>query len=86
MGFHVIPSKANFVFCYHDAIDSGELCDRQEENPHASFADERLTKYLRITIRTEQEMEVVEIAIREILKEAVGEESIDMRLYECVGA
>ena len=31
-------------------------------------------------------MEVVEIAIREILKEAVGEESIDMRLYECVGA
>ena len=88
MGFHVIPSKANFVFCYHNAIDSRELCERLKEEGILTrhFADERLTKYLRITIGTEQEMEVVENAIKEILKEAVGEESIDMRLCECVGA
>ena len=40
------------------------------------FADEKLTKYLRITIGTEQEMDVVLIAIREILDEVRQTQSV----------
>jgi histidinol-phosphate aminotransferase len=71
LGFHVIPSKANFVFCYHDAISSSELCEKLKEEGILTrhFADEKLDKYLRITIGTEQEMAVVLIAIKEILAE-----------------
>ena len=78
IGFHVIPSKANFVFCYHDAIDSGILCEKLKEEGILTrhFADEKLTKYLRITIGTEQEMDVVLIAIREILDEVRQKQSV----------
>jgi histidinol-phosphate aminotransferase len=71
LGFHVIPSKANFVFCYHDDISSAELCEKLKEEGILTrhFADEKLDKYLRITIGTEQEMAVVLIAIKEILSE-----------------
>ena len=71
LGFHVIPSKANFVFCYHDAISSSELCEKLKEEGILTrhFADKKLDKYLRITIGTEQEMAVVLIAIKEILAE-----------------
>ena len=54
------------------------------------FADERLKKYLRITIGTRQEMIAVVIAIKEILLEKAGvdgeTESFDLRLSKCVGA
>ena len=75
IGFKVIPSKANFVFCYHDAIDSGLLCEKLKEEGILTrhFADERLTKIPRITIGTRQEMEVVLIAIKEILNEYIKE-------------
>ena len=69
----MIPSKANFVFCYHDAISSAELCTKLKEKGILTrhFADEKLDKYLRITIGTEQEMAVVLIAIKEILAEVM---------------
>ena len=71
LGFHVIPSKANFVFCYDEVISSRELCEKLKEEGILTrhFADARLDKYLRITIGTEQEMAVVLIAIKEILSE-----------------
>ncbi|MGN0370083.1 MAG: histidinol-phosphate transaminase [Butyrivibrio sp.] len=86
-GFYVIPSKANFVFCYHDAINSAELCSRLKEEGILTrhFADEKLAKYLRITIGTSQEMEVVLIAIKEIIEEAVCEKNSDMRLFQFNG-
>ena len=73
LGFYVIPSKANFVFCYHDAISSAELCTKLKEKGILTrhFADEKLDKYLRITIGTEQEMAVVLITIKEILAEVM---------------
>lgn len=81
LGFQVIPSKANFVFCYHNSIDSEILCRelKKEGILTRHFADERLAKYLRITIGTEQEMDVVLIAIREILESgsrAEGEKKV----------
>ncbi|MGN0164559.1 MAG: histidinol-phosphate transaminase [Lachnospiraceae bacterium] len=85
MGFFVIPSKANFIFCYHNAISSSELCIKLKEEGILTrhFADKKLDKYLRITIGTEQEMAVVLIAIKEIIEEATSEKSSDMRLFRC---
>lgn len=75
LGFEVIPSKANFVFCKHSAIPSEELCKKLREEGILTrhFADPELLDYLRITIGSEQEMEVVLIAIREILEEQKDE-------------
>ena len=75
----MIPSKANFVFCYHDAISSATLCEKLKEEGILTrhFADERLDQYLRITIGTEQEMAVVLIAIKDILAEVGYEASGD---------
>lgn len=92
IGFDVIPSKANFVFCYHKNVESEELCRKLKEEGILTrhFADERLKKYLRITIGTRQEMMAVVIAIKEILLEKAGvdgeTESFDLRLSKCVGA
>lgn len=85
IGFHVIPSKANFLFVYHDDISSEELCIwlKKEGILTRHFADERLKKYLRITIGTKSEMQVVLIAIREIL-EAHRNENINLRLCQCL--
>ena len=74
LGFEVLPSKANFVFCRHDAIDAGELCAKLKEEGILTrhFKDARLNPYLRITIGTEHEMAVVLITIKEILEEIPG--------------
>ncbi|MGN0374245.1 MAG: histidinol-phosphate transaminase [Butyrivibrio sp.] len=70
-GFHVIPSKANFLLVYHDGISSDVLCNRLKGKGILTrhFADERITKYLRITIGTKEEMEEVMNAIREVFRE-----------------
>ena len=62
------------MFCYNDAIDSSDLCDRLKKEGILTrhFADKLLTKYLRITIGTRQEMDVVLVAIKEILSNADG--------------
>lgn len=71
IGFEVIPSRANFVFCKTDKISAEDLCAKLKEEGILTrhFADERLKDYLRITIGTENEMEVVTIAIKEILED-----------------
>lgn len=75
LGFEVVPSKANFVFCKHHAIPAEELCSKLKEEGILTrhFADAELKDYLRITIGSRQEMEVVLIAICEILEEETGE-------------
>lgn len=70
IGFFVIPSKTNFLFVYHEKIDSELLCKKLKEKGILTrhFADERLKKFLRITVGTKEEMMVVLIAIKEILE------------------
>ncbi|MGN0141047.1 MAG: histidinol-phosphate transaminase [Roseburia sp.] len=84
LGFRVIPSKANFLFVTHDEISASELCAKLKEEGILTrhFADEKLDKYLRITIGTEQEMEVVLIAIKEILEDMKHEDT-GKRLFQC---
>ncbi|MCR5546155.1 MAG: histidinol-phosphate transaminase [Lachnospiraceae bacterium] len=81
IGFEVIPSKANFVFCKSKEIDSKTLCVKLKEEGILTrhFADERLKDYLRITIGTEYEMMVVLIAIKEILAEASEEKELGIK-------
>lgn len=70
LGFCVIPSKTNFLFVTHQKMDAELLCKKLKEKGILTrhFADERLKKYLRITIGTKEEMTVVLIAIKEILE------------------
>lgn len=72
MGFFVIPSEANFLFVTHTGVSSEVLCKmlKKEGILTRHFADEKLKKYIRITIGTEQEMAVVLITIEAIMKEA----------------
>lgn len=88
IGFTVIPSKANFVFCKHKLIPSELLCSKLKEEGILTrhFADERLKDYLRITVGTEHEMTVVVIAIKEILNEEASayEKNTNLRLSKCV--
>ena len=74
-GFQVIPSIANFVFAKSDRIDGGTLYRKLKERKILirHFDNPRITQYNRITIGTQEEMERLMAAIREILRE---EESI----------
>ncbi len=88
IGFEVVPSKANFLFCKHSDIPASELCEKLKEEGILTrhFADARLNDYLRITIGTEHEMAVVIIAIKEILEEKRNEKDTNLRLSQCIGA
>ena len=74
-GFQVIPSIANFVFAKSKRIDGGTLYRKLKERKILirHFDNPRITQYNRITIGTQEEMERLMVAIREILRE---EESI----------
>lgn len=70
-GFQVIPSIANFVFAKSDRIDGGTLYRKLKERKILirHFDNPRITQYNRITIGTQEEMERLMAAIREILEE-----------------
>ena len=69
MGFAVLPSQANFVFARRDGVDGGwlyrELKARGVLVRH--FDIPRIRDFLRITIGTDAEMEVLYTKIKEIL-------------------
>ncbi|AJA49330.1 histidinol-phosphate aminotransferase [Clostridium pasteurianum DSM 525 = ATCC 6013] len=59
-GFEVIPSKANFIFTWHPDIDGEKLFATLRENGLLVryFNKPRINNYLRITIGSEDEMNV----------------------------
>ena len=69
MGLEVLPSQANFLFARHPEYDAGWLF--QELKKWGIYVrhwnDERIRQYLRITIGTDEEMDIFFQALRDIL-------------------
>lgn len=67
-GFSVTDSKANFLFCKHNAIGGEELYKKLKKKGILvrHFADERTAEYIRITIGTKEQMKCLLDALGEI--------------------
>ncbi|MGN0505671.1 MAG: histidinol-phosphate transaminase [Lachnospiraceae bacterium] len=70
MGFQVVRTCTNFTFARHDGINAGEMCRKLKNRGILvrHYADSRVEEYLRITIGTREEMEIVLQNIREIME------------------
>ncbi len=70
LGFHVLPSKANFVFVTCPDISGEDYFTklRKYNIIVRHFSDEKISNYVRITIGTPEEMELLLAATEEILK------------------
>jgi histidinol-phosphate aminotransferase len=69
LGFEVIPSKANFVFARNREWDAGELSAalRQRKILVRHFQQPRIGQFLRITVGTNSECDLLVNALSEIL-------------------
>lgn len=72
LGFNVIPSKANFIFATHSIYPANELFTRLREKSVLVryFNKDRINNYLRITIGSEEEMDLFIEKVEEIIKES----------------
>jgi histidinol-phosphate aminotransferase len=69
LGFEVLPSQANFVFAKPTTMDAETIFTKLREKKIIVryFNKPRIRHYLRITIGTDEEMEALMEALREIL-------------------
>lgn len=77
LGFNVIPSKANFIFATHSIYPANELFTRLREKSVLVryFNKDRINNYLRITIGSEEEMDLFIEKVEEIIKD-LGDSSV----------
>ena len=72
LGFEMTDSKANFLFARHPSLDGGELYTNLKSRGilvrHWDL--ERIRQYNRITVGTEEQMDALVAAVRDILEEA----------------
>ena len=70
LGFRVLPSKANFVFAASDRMRGERFFNelRKYDIIVRHFKDEKIADYVRITIGTPEEMELLISATRKILE------------------
>ncbi|MBQ8320795.1 MAG: histidinol-phosphate transaminase [Clostridia bacterium] len=71
LGFSILDSKANFLFCESDMIDGESLYLALKEKGILvrHFSKERIKNYNRITIGSRDEMKTLIKAVKEILEE-----------------
>lgn len=69
LGFEVLPSAANFIFTRHPARDAAELAAalRARSIIVRHFRQTRIDQFLRITVGTDEQCDVLVGALREIL-------------------
>jgi histidinol-phosphate aminotransferase len=69
LGFTSLESKTNFLFATHEAMKASEIFKKLKERRIfvRYFNKPRIDNYLRITIGTDEEMEKLMAALREIL-------------------
>jgi len=69
LGFEVLPSGANFIFTRHPGQDAGELAKslRKRSIIVRHFRQPRIGQFLRITVGTDEQCEILVAALREIL-------------------
>lgn len=74
IGFEVVPSKANFIFASHPEIDGEKLFLTLRENGLLVryFNKPKINKYLRITIGSQEEMDVFIDKLKKIVVEIIG--------------
>ncbi len=60
LGFTCLPSSANFVFATHDRVPAKEIFEAaKKENIYVRYFDKpRIDNYLRITIGTDEQMDI----------------------------
>ena len=71
LGFTVLPSQANFVFASHETVPGKVLFRRlRERGVLVRYFDKpRISNFLRITIGTEEEMDILISNLKQILEE-----------------
>ena len=69
MGFLVLDSRTNFVFCSHSQVAAAEIFEAlKARNIYVRYFNKpRIENFLRITIGTEEEMDALFLALKEIL-------------------
>ena len=69
LGFTVLPSKANFVFARHATIPGGTLYTALKARGVLvrHFTRAEIDPYLRITIGTRQQMDILLTTLKEII-------------------
>lgn len=68
-GFEILPSAANFVFVRHPQHDGAELAQRLRQDGIIvrHFKLPRIEQFLRITVGTDEQCQVLVDALREIM-------------------
>ena len=70
LGFKVLNSSANFIFISHNKIFASNLYKQLKENGVLVryFAKDRIDNYLRVTIGTDEEMEIFIEKLEDLLE------------------
>ena len=73
--FHVLDSKANFIFVEHEKIPGKLLYEKLKERGVLVryFSKKRIENFIRVSIGTEEDMKSFERVLLEIVKEEKGE-------------
>lgn len=73
LGFHVLPSKSNFLFASHKSVSGKSLFNGlREKGVLVRYFDKpRINNFLRITVGTPEEMDQLLTAVKELLEEQI---------------